>query len=85
MYFFLGKRARIIDVFDIFPIHGHYADMLTKFDRNLTSWRVLRVRILPDCDVMKTLIFNISRTTNATKVVDPSFEPKFDGASYNIL
>ena len=35
MYFFLGKRAQIIDVFDIFPIQGHYADMLTKFDRNL--------------------------------------------------
>ena len=38
-----------------------------------------------DCDVNKTLIFNISKTTNATKVVDPSLEPKFDGASYETL
>ena len=34
---------------------------------------------------MKTLIFNISRTTNATKVVDPSLEPKFDGASFETI
>ena len=44
--------------------------MLTKFDRNLT--RGFTGPYPPGCDVIKTLIFNISRTTNATKVVDPS-------------
>ena len=39
MYFFLAKQALIIDIFDIFPIQGHYADMLRKFDKNLTRWR----------------------------------------------
>ena len=55
---------------------------MTKFDKNLTRWRGFTGPYPPDCDVIKTLIFNISRTTNATKVVDPSFEPKFDNASY---